>query len=333
MKISIIIPIYNVEQEIERCLLSVIAQDYQNLELILVNDCTPDNSFTLAQSIMRGSAFSGEVQYIEHAKNGGLSVTRNTGIDASTGDYIFFLDSDDALSDDTALSTLMTYAVVDDATTEVVIGGHLRVGIHENIKRVGTPHIYKSNKEIYQAYSEREFNDYAWGKLIKKQFLIDNQLYFAPGLYFEDALWAFYLYRVANKIQVIDKVVCDYYEREGSITWTLTEKWVSDYNKVVVAMYEAYLQNKTYFPRQTIMVLEKRRRDSLRHIAAFKNNENHAFILTQFRILKNIKLPIFSRGLKYLEQNLILRLPISIVDRYFSWKWGERVYGANLPDI
>lgn len=326
MKISIIIPIYNVENEIERCLSSVVEQDYKNLEVVLVNDCTPDDSFILARAYMEKSHFYGDVQYIEHAENGGLSVARNTGINASTGDYIFFLDSDDALVDTSALSSLMNSILMGEKA-DVVIGGYVRIGINNNTEYIKNLKNYNNNEEIFSAYANREFNDYAWGKLINRNFLVSNDLYFYPGLFFEDALWAFYLYRVAENIKVIDNIVCSYYEREGSITSTFNEKWVRDYNQIVVMMYETYLNNKNYYPKQTVMVIERRRRDSLRHIFAFKQKGNNRFIEQQVRVLKKVHLPLVLNNFKYIEQNLILRLPLCCSLRYFSRKWGNRKYG------
>ena len=91
--ISINIPIFNCEDYLLRCLNSVKEQTYKNIEIVLVNDCTKDNSVIIANTfIMENPEL--KVKLIQHEENQGLSVVRNTGIDASVGDYIFFLDSD-----------------------------------------------------------------------------------------------------------------------------------------------------------------------------------------------------------------------------------------------
>ena len=102
MKVSIIIPIYKVEQFIEDCLRSVYNQSYKNLEIILVDDCTPDDSMLIARNFVSKKELPKgmEIKFLSHKKNRGLSAARNTGIDAATGDYIYFLDSDDELSPD-----------------------------------------------------------------------------------------------------------------------------------------------------------------------------------------------------------------------------------------
>ena len=98
MKVSIIIPVYNVAKYIERCLLSVLDQTWQDLEVILVNDCTPDNSMEIARRVVASHPRGTVVRCLEHEENRGLSAARNTGISASVGDYLYFLDSDDYIS-------------------------------------------------------------------------------------------------------------------------------------------------------------------------------------------------------------------------------------------
>ena len=102
MKVSIIIPIYKVEPYIERCIQSVLRQTYRDLEVILVDDCTPDRSMELAKACIEQSPLSKDLQivYLRHEQNRGVSVCRNDGIDAATGEYIMFIDSDDHITDD-----------------------------------------------------------------------------------------------------------------------------------------------------------------------------------------------------------------------------------------
>ena len=100
-KISIIIPIYNVEPYIEDCLQSVMRQTYRGMmECILVDDCGTDNSMKVAEQLIK--IYNGPIDFkvLHHEHNRGLSAARNTGIDAACGDYVYFLDSDDWISDD-----------------------------------------------------------------------------------------------------------------------------------------------------------------------------------------------------------------------------------------
>ena len=100
--VSIIIPVYGVENYIERCLYSVMQQDSKSvsLECILVDDCSPDNSINIAEKMIKD--YSGGIRFeiLSHEKNQGLSVARNTGMNSAKGRFLFFMDSDDYITDD-----------------------------------------------------------------------------------------------------------------------------------------------------------------------------------------------------------------------------------------
>ena len=96
--ISIIVPIYNVEEFIAECLQSVVAQTYRDYELILVDDCGTDGSMSVAARFASHPALEGKMRILRHDRNRGLSAARNTGTAAAKGKYILFLDVDDSLS-------------------------------------------------------------------------------------------------------------------------------------------------------------------------------------------------------------------------------------------
>ena len=96
MNISVIIPVYNVEKYVERCILSIMSQTYtESVECIVVNDCTPDNSMKIVEKMV--SDYKGQIQFklLYHEHNRGVAAVRNTGLDAASGDYIIQIDSDD----------------------------------------------------------------------------------------------------------------------------------------------------------------------------------------------------------------------------------------------
>jgi glycosyltransferase involved in cell wall biosynthesis len=124
LKISIIIPIYKVESYIERCNTSVLRQTYRNLEVILVDDYTPDSSMEIAKAVINENQNCGmNFVFLKHDHNFGLSAARNTGINAATGDYLFFLDSDDELPN-LAIENLYAEVVNKYADQEKVIRKH-----------------------------------------------------------------------------------------------------------------------------------------------------------------------------------------------------------------
>ena len=131
--ISLIIPVYKVSAYIERCLKSVIKQTYNHFECILVDDASPDDSIAKCERMIE--EYDGPIQFriLHHQQNKGLSVARNTGIDAATGDYILFIDSDDLISND-CVEKLMT-PVLRDKTIEMSVGEHVRFTDEGVLKR------------------------------------------------------------------------------------------------------------------------------------------------------------------------------------------------------
>lgn len=96
MNISVIVPVYNVEKYIERCITSIINQTFtEGVECIVINDCTPDKSMEIVERLV--SKYDGSIQFklIYHEKNKGIAAVRNTGLDTATGDYTIYIDSDD----------------------------------------------------------------------------------------------------------------------------------------------------------------------------------------------------------------------------------------------
>ena len=136
--ISIIVPIYRVEKYLNRCIDSILSQSYRNLEIILVDDGSPDNCSIICEEYAKKDK---RIKVI-HKKNGGLSEARNYGIEASTGDYIMFVDSDDYISKDMC-KTLLINALENNADIVVC-----------NFKEVYTDKVEKINKQCIKGNLE-----------------------------------------------------------------------------------------------------------------------------------------------------------------------------------
>ena len=217
MKISIIIPVYNVEPYIEDCLLSVAAQTYSGeIECIIVNDCTPDGSVSIIERFI--AEYKGNIDFklLHHAVNRGLSAARNTGIDAATGDYIYFLDSDDEITPDCI--ELLTEPLK-QKKYDFVIGDYETRGTTKEFPQLllNEGKII-TNKEIRQLYFAKQWYMMAVNKLCNIELLKKNHLYFKEGLINEDDLWSFQLACTANTMYVILKSTYIYKVREASIT-------------------------------------------------------------------------------------------------------------------
>ena len=229
-KVSIIIPVYNVVDYIERCWKSVNAQTYSDIELIFVDDCGTDESISKLETLIsEGSRFP--VQIIKHNKNRGLSAARNTGIEASSGDYVYFLDSDDDLVP-SCIEELV--APLGDYDYDFIIGDYNLIGDGGYSPLTLPEGGIIGNEKIIKAYAEGKWYVMAWNKLLNRSFLIENGLYFKEGIIHEDVLWNFKLACIAESMYVVPKSLYNYYVRKASIMTSMSiEKDLSVYLDVL----------------------------------------------------------------------------------------------------
>lgn len=221
MKVSIIIPIFRVEKYIKRCLESVVSQDYSDIECILVNDCSPDNSFSIAKEFV--DSYIGRFSFflVSHRINKGLSEARNTGIKQSKGDYIYFLDSDDAIPND-AISNLVQTAI-NHNQPEIVYGRTVGVQLDGSHSEVDSPNLksFVGNENIFLGNLYNKWTRIACNKLIRKDVFFAHKTYFEPGLLNEDELWSFEVSTYINSLIFCDKITYLYYVGDtNSITRT-----------------------------------------------------------------------------------------------------------------
>ena len=204
MKVSVIIPVYNVAPYVERCLLSVLDQTWQDMEVLVVNDCTPDNSMEIVRRVVADHPRGTIVRILEHEVNRGLSAARNTGIRAASGDYLYFLDSDDYLLLD-SIGNLAKPAA--QCHVDFVIGNYKVTGADYWAPplRLSTG-LYAGNEVILSAYLQDKWYVMAWNKLVRKDWLYDNRLFFEEGIVHEDDLWSFRLACRAERMYVVNAV-------------------------------------------------------------------------------------------------------------------------------
>lgn len=216
-KVSIILPVYNVEPYIADCLQSVMCQTYQGpIECIVVDDCGTDKSMDVVERLI--AEYDGTIEFsvFRHEKNLGLSCARNTGIDAATGQYIFFLDSDDLITNN-CLDTLVSQLGKGDF--DVVVGNNDRIGDIEG--SIGFP----KREGCYVVTGEQYVGLFlkglvigtVWNKLYKRSFLLGNDMFFEPNLLAEDHVYNFLLSCYNAIIYVIDTITYHYRIRRYSI--------------------------------------------------------------------------------------------------------------------
>lgn len=214
-KISVIIPIYNVEQFLPLCLESVINQTYQNLEIILVNDGSTDS----CPQICNDYASRDSLIKVVHQKNGGLSAARNAGLQIATGEFISFVDSDDLLSLD-FYHILLNTLLENDAD---IVECEFQKFVNENQiicskkESENLMHVFEGEK-IIEALFKGPLHVMVWNKIYKLK-LVRGML-FPLNRISEDVFWTYKVYGEATKTVKIDKELYFYRHRENSIMAT-----------------------------------------------------------------------------------------------------------------
>lgn len=231
-KVSVIVPIYNVEKYLEKCINSLLSQTLEDIQIILVNDGSKDNSGNIAKEYEKNN--KNRVIYVEK-ENGGLSDARNYGLKYATGDFIAFLDSDDYIEKN-AYEEMYNKAIEENADyVECDF-----IWEFPNKIRVDKQYPYKNKKEMLSFVRV-----VAWNKLIKRQLITDNNLEFPKGLRYEDVEFTYKLIPFINKFAYVDKPFIHYVQREGSIANVQNERTAEIFT-VLDNVIEFYKKNNIY---------------------------------------------------------------------------------------
>ena len=214
-KVSIIIPVYNTEQYIEKCLNSILDQSYDDYEIIIVNDGSTDNSIKIIDNYVK--KYNQKI-FAYTKKNEGVSIARNFGVEKSSGEFITFVDSDDYI-DKHMLEKMINKAESDNF--DMVICNLLYIYPQKSV--VGKNNI-NSDLITKSAIKENIINilPAMCGKLVKKQLF--EKLKFKPDIWFEDVEIYFRMYPYLSKIGYVDELLYYYPQRATSITYTFNEK-------------------------------------------------------------------------------------------------------------
>ncbi len=224
VKISVIVPVYNTEKYLKRCIDSILSQTFEDFELILINDGSTDRSLDVLKSYEK---ISKKVKVIDKV-NEGPALTRNKGINVSKGKYIMFIDSDDYIDHDYLYNY---YNGISNDDFDVVIGGYKRV-IDDKVKYT-------------LKLKQGEFSKYMVTgpvcRIIKKSFLIKNNIEFLDTNSSEDVYFNIMLYNKTNKIKIIDDVGYNYFYNASSLSNTVHKGFNKD-----VKIIDLINVNKSY---------------------------------------------------------------------------------------
>lgn len=214
VKISVIVPIYNVEKQLSRCLESILKQEENDLEIILVNDGSPDNSGEIAKEY--ATRYPDKILYFEK-ENGGLSDARNFGIKHSSGKYLAFVDSDDYITEN-LFKDLAPYMEADYDMVKFKISVINEDGsvINKNYSPIFEN---KSGEEAFDIlYKSDVMTEVAWGYIYKREFFVNNNFEFTKGLYHEDFGLIPLVLIKASKVASTDVFGYNYVQTKTSIT-------------------------------------------------------------------------------------------------------------------
>ena len=221
--VSVIIPMYNVEKYIAETLDSILMQTLQDFEVIVVNDCSTDNSRAIAETYIE--KFGGRMKLFDNEKNSGPSATRNNGLRRAKGEYVFFMDSDDLLL---AYGLEEMYTFIEDyqvdfinctSNYELSADGKELIFKRWLTKFVPAIMIETNKSRMVDLVIRRKTSWAPWRKFCRRNFLLENELFFPDSIRVsEDRIWSYALFLCARKILQIPKPYIFYRQNMQSIS-------------------------------------------------------------------------------------------------------------------
>ncbi len=281
--ISIIVPAYNVEKYLDRCVESIVQQTYKNLEIILVDDGSPDNCPQMCDLWVEKDK---RIKVI-HKQNGGLSDARNAGLALAKGEYIAFVDSDDWIEKQ-FIEIIFSMIKSNDCS---VAGCNYRKA-HEKlpdaIDKECTVKKFES-QEIMPAVIDEVIKQVVWNKIYEKDLISD--ILFEKGKYHEDEFWTYQVFARADKYVETDYIGYNYFQRPGSI---MDER----YSLKRLDAVEAKIQRQVFLDKNMPEVAEKARVNLL--FTCVYNGQ---------LVLKHLNSNEKKEAIRYLE-NIVLKIKI-----------------------
>lgn len=242
--LSVIIPVYRVEDYLVRCVESVLTQDFRNIEVILVDDGSPDRCPEICDELSKKD----ERIKVIHKQNGGLSSARNAGISSARGKYLLFLDSDDQWAPGKLNEVMHS---VKQADSDILILNSINLYDDGTLMKTECPPYMKPGVTIYPINEIYEhlikngnLQEQAGTHIVKRDFILKNSLYFEEGLLGEDTEWMLRALRLVQIVAVTDIYLQIYTSgRPGAITRTTTTKNVQHLIDIInksIAFYDLH---------------------------------------------------------------------------------------------
>lgn len=245
MKFSIVVPVYNVEPFLGDCLESILTQNYDDYEVICVNDASTDNSLVILQDFIK---MNKKIRLINNSVNRGLSFSRNCGIRNASGKYILFVDSDDILCQG-ALKKLSEEA--DRYDTDIIYFNMMVKNEGQWAKEKGGPQkkhykyegTYTGQELFVKLYQNDQIIVEVWRQLFLKKFIDENNLYFYEGIVHEDALFSVICAMKARQVSYLEQELYIYRRRDGSIMSKLSANRMESCFIVLIELWDFWYSN------------------------------------------------------------------------------------------
>ena len=274
MRLSVIVPVYNVEKYIDKCLNSLVNQTLKDIEIIVVNDGTKDKSEDIIKKYM--SKYS-NIVYLKK-ENGGQGSARNYGLEHAKGDYIGYVDSDDYVELD--MYEKMYSKAIEDNSDMVICGSY---NIKDDIKTLDI------DRKLFDSNINAFFGRMAvWNKIYKKDLLTKNNMTFRSKYWYEDLDFTVKVLSKASKISYVDEPLYNYILRDGS---TMNNSNI-DRNLEIILAFDNILSS-----------VDKKYYDVIEYLAV-----DHLYISTIVRIINSysnnkMKLENINKLLEYMNKN------------------------------
>lgn len=241
--ISIIVPIFNVESYLRRCLDSIVGQSFRDFEVIMIDDGSTDSSYAIAKEY--AEKYTNFKLFKNNVK--GVANARNMGIDMAMGEYIAFVDSDDFIEQN-YLEILYNTASINNAdisTCNYKKYYQEKNRYHKIMLRKPAEKIYTNKKFVRMCLNDIRVRSYLWNKLWRRSLFTDNKIRF-NDIYFEDIAICPQLMHKANKIAVTNNCLYNYTQRKGSIMSSAMLAKIDGYTYTLALMRNFFENNQCY---------------------------------------------------------------------------------------
>lgn len=322
--VSIVVPCYNAAKYLAACVNSVVAQDYENWECILINDGSRDETL----EILSEFAAQNPKLKVFTQENAGLSSTRNRGIESAAGDLLFFLDSDDVLSTDALHILVSAYEnndIVSGITVNSTFTAHKIMKVsHLLHPKEGDVTFINDDFEVLIRTMESGLSPVAQNRLYRKEFLDKNDLRFRPGILHEDELWFFETMLVAQNVKFVNKETYFYrIDNQGSITQNVSDRNLDSYIKVMEEIVQKYTRNPRFVTVASwyavyikkIFLHFAIREESKLSSGIFERLESA--LKANYVTLEGKQLLSFNNSVYYRTLNTLSLQPFPIIKKYF----------------